>query len=240
MRKIFFTVIALLVAFSANVCSARSVSVTELEDFFGNWYDSKGNLVLTISNDYRINGCIILSVDFDGTDYFTVKIAENNGYRDIKIGGCGNPLSNRYFDSSNAYHRMIIVDDKIILRDSKRQKYVESVGGIYFGMDKDQVLSIYGQPSSKTERGIGSTWEYNKEGFVVKFYGDMVTSIVVYPHSNRCFDWSGLSANSSRFEFEHKYNEKIISRSIFIGHGEVISISDNEVWLTILTPGYRG
>lgn len=244
MRKIFLALIALLVVLSTSSCSARSVSVTELEDFFGDWYDSKGNLVLAISSDYRINGCIILSVDFDGTDYFTIRIAEKNGHRDIKMGGCGNPLSNRYFDSSNAYHRMIVVDDKIVLRDSKRQKYVESVGGIYLGMDKDQVLSFYGRPSSKDENRNCSTWKYNNLGLEVNFRLNIVTGITIYPYGNIKFDWSGLSAKSSSSDFEYKYNASMTGRgNIDIGHGELICINkirfgNNGVYLGIFTPGY--
>lgn len=242
MRKIFLAVILLFVAFSANICSARSVSVTELEDFFGNWYDSKGNLVLTISNDYRINGCIILSVDFDGTDYFTVKIAEDNGYKDIILGGFGNLVCEDFI--SNAYHRMMEVDKEFVLRDSKKQKYFESVGGIYLGMDKDQVRSLYGQPSSINSRNWNnssvekdSVWEYNNEHFSVFFERGVVTSIKVYNNSKKRFDWSGLNANNSKYDFERKYRSKFSSRNLMkIGHGEMIAIGNNYVGLLIIDP----
>lgn len=242
MKKIFFAVIALLVAFSTNICFARSVSVTELEDFFGNWYDSKGNLVLTISSDYRINGCIILSVDFDGTDYFTVKIVEDNGYKDIILGGFGNLVCEDFIP--NAYHRMLEVDREFVLRDSKQKKYFESVGGIYLGMDKDQVRSLYGQPSSINSRNWNnssvekdSVWEYNNEHFSVFFECGVVTSIKVYNNSKKRFDWSGLNANNSKYDFERKYSSKFSSRNLMkIGHGEMIAIGNNYVVLSIIDP----
>ena len=237
MRMIFFTVIALFVAFSANVCSARSVSVTELKPFFGKWYDSKGNLVLTISSDYRINGCVILSVDFDGTDNFTVKIAENNGYRDIILGGSGNLYCEDFIPS--AYYRMIVVDDKIILRDSKQQKYFEAVGGIYLGMDKDQLLSLYGQPSNIDTRR--STWKYSNLGFDIHFGLNIVTGITIYSNGNKKFDWSGLTANDSKYDFERKYKSKFSSRNLMrIGHGEMIAIGNNYVGLSIINPYNAG
>lgn len=246
MRKIFFTVIALLVTFLTNICLARSVSVTELEDFFGNWYDSKGNLVLTIGSDYRINGCIILSVDFDGTDYFTVKIAENNGYRDIILGGFGNLGCEDFIP--NAYHRMLEVDKEFVLRDSKQQKYFESVGGIYLGMDKDQVFSLYGQPSSINSRNWNnssvekdSVWEYDNEGFSVFFERGVVTSIKIYNNSNKQFDWSGFTANNSKYDFERKYKSKFSGRNLMrIRHGEMITIVNNYIGLSIIDPYNAG
>ena len=56
-------IIAFIVAFSVNICSAEyySRSVTELNKMIGTWYDSKGNVALTIGSDYSINGCKVLA-----------------------------------------------------------------------------------------------------------------------------------------------------------------------------------
>lgn len=240
MRKIFFTVIALIVALSANGLAysppLREVSVTDLRIFIGNWYDTKGNLVLTISNDYKINGCTILAVYFDGYDYYTAKIIENNGYRNIKFGGYGNTHCESFIPG--AYHRRLLVDDKIILRDSKQQRYFESVGGIYLGMDKDDVIKLYGQPSSVD--GNRNIWKY-REGFDVQFQAGVVNSITIYKNSDRRFDRSGLSANNSKADFERKYNSKFSSRNLMvIGHGEMIFARDNYVGLSTIDPYNAG
>ena len=56
-------IIAFVVTFSINICSAEyySRSVTELNKMIGTWYDSKGNVALTIGSDYSINGCKVLA-----------------------------------------------------------------------------------------------------------------------------------------------------------------------------------
>jgi len=60
-------IIFCVVIFSTN-CQAGDVN--RLEDIIGNWYDTNGNLALTISKDYSINGCKILNCELFGfTNY---------------------------------------------------------------------------------------------------------------------------------------------------------------------------
>ena len=102
-------------------------------------------------------------------------------------------------------NKFIVLDEKIALRNTKNPHYFESVGGIYLGMSKNQVLSLYGQPSTVETRHRFSTWKYNDDGFDVEFRYNIVEKITIYRNGNRRFDWLGLSANNSRADFINKY-----------------------------------
>ena len=69
MRKITFIIFVCLIMISSNVSAKmRSISVTDINKIVGEWYDSKGNLALTIGSDYTINGCKVVAAynyDFD-------------------------------------------------------------------------------------------------------------------------------------------------------------------------------
>lgn len=249
MKKfVLLAIFGLICVVQSNVFAyTRSVPLTNLDSIVGNWYDSKGNLVLTISKDYKINGCKVIAAYFyeygDNHNYIDVlpthsiasyvyRIIEQNGYRDIEI---------EYYGSH--YHEILVVDaGKMVLRKTKIQQYYESVGGIYLGMDKSQVLNLYGQPASinpniqsrynattkKTEnfspKYSGYTLKYDKEGFDVKIVGDMVVSLKIYRNSNRHFDITGLSARDSYETFKEKYKAGVFIRPprLDIGYGEEI------------------
>lgn len=239
-----FVAVAILVLavmiFPVNVSAAvdyRPVSATALKDIIGNWYNTKGELVLTISNDYRLNGYQIVSVGFmgDTAAMYKIKVSDGNESGDIEVMKDGSWNSKA--------HEMLVVNwtsnDGYSLRRTKNQQYFESIGGIYLGMDKNQVVSLYGQPSTVENRNSRSTWKYNKEGFDVRFNYNVVTGITIYPYGNRKFDRSGLSANNAITDFGYKYNTSVTRRgNLDIGTGEVIHIDRNGVTLGIFTPGY--
>ena len=239
---VFTITLAFAVFISAMTCEASSVPVTELKEIIGNWYDTKGNLVLKISNDYKINGCTVLDIDLGvGTaGIYKIRIDEGNRYRIIEL------MHSVSWNSSD--HEMLVMNwrssDGNSLRRTKTPRYFESVGGIYLGMDKNQVVSLYGQPSSTENRESSSTWKYNDLGLDVHFQWNIVTGITIYPYGDRKFDWSGLSARSSQADFEYKYNSSMSRRgNIDIGHGEVIRMNrirfgNDGVSLEIFTSGY--
>ena len=210
-------------------------SVTVLNKYVGNWYDTKGNLVLTIGGDYSVNRCKILSIlsAFPESGPYRVEILENgrSKYIDLEYLGSHN---NNWEEDVTGYHSYLVMNGQTELRRTKNPQYFESVGGIYLGMSKDEVLRLYGQPS-KFSKGYRSTWEYNKEGMSLFFDGNIVIAITMYPKGNRRFDWSGLSANSSVNDFYYKYNPTKIkidrSSGLDIGYGEVIFIYNGEVTL---------
>ena len=184
-----------------------------------------------------------MSVDFeaDTVAMYKIKIDEGNRYRTIEL---------LYTGSTEEYpeHQMLVMNwtsnNGQALRRTKEPRYFESVGGIYIGMDKNQVVSLYGQPSSVENNRNNSTWKYNDLGLELGFYMNVVTGITIYPYGNRRFDWSGLSARSSQTDFEYKYNSSMSRRgNINIGHGELIRLNkirwgNDGVYLGIFTPGY--
>ena len=213
--------------------------VTELAPMIGTWYDVNGNVALTIGSDYSINGCKIVAFYLNG-DYnpmffgngvYVCRINEGNRTRDIIIDYNSMPS----VFSSNDYHEMIILNGQTMLRRTKNPRYFESIGGVYIGMSKNQVASLYGQPTSIGRNyGCVTTWKYSKEGFDVNFAGDGVVSITIYPTGNRRFDWSGLSANNSINDFKYKYNsrEGQVRHIQIIGYGESIRFNGNAVTLS--------
>ena len=234
MKKIIFSVlIALMIVPTVCMAGQYSLPLTRMKPMVGNWYDSKGNLALTISSDYTINGCKILDLEIIGGEYFgltyKVKILEKAGERDIVFfhhtGDMNKP--------AEEYHEFIHIGKQAFIR-TKTPRYYESVGGIYLGMNKDKVLSMYGQPSKIDEQNFrnslnSSTWSYEKIGLELRFSGDIVSSITIYPNSNLRFNKSGLSANDSMDSYKNFYRVSKISDitsnsfAMYIGHGESFS-----------------
>lgn len=241
MKKIFAVVILVVATmiFPEKVL-AYAVPVSNLKDIIGNWYNTKGELVLTISNDYRLNGYQIVSVDFEGDTaaMYKITIGDGNKSGDIEV-----MRSSSY---NSKAHEMLVVnwtsDDCYALRRTKNPQYFESIGGIYLGMDVAEVLKTYGEPSSAEHFDrVMREWilKYDKIGMDVSVYAGVVTEITIYPYGNRKFDRSGLSANNAITDFGYKYNTSVTRRgNLDIGTGEVIHIDRNGVTLGIFTPGY--
>ena len=148
--------------------------------------------------------------------------------------------------SQETEHQILLLNglnyNNSALRKTKNPQYFESVGGIYIGMNQNEVLRLYGEPSSKEHYNIflkDWIWKYKNLGLEVAVYGGIVTEIKIYSYGDRKFDWSGLSANSSRSAFANKYRNEISRRgNLNIGRGEIISFGDNSVILQMLTPGF--
>ena len=229
--------------FSANCRAAdyQSVDITYLSDIVGSWYDADGELVLTISNDYKINDHEIVSVGFvgDTSSMYKIILKDDNEYKYVEVAHSGS--------EKNSEHEMLVVDwadmdNAFALRRTKNPRYFESIGGIYLGMNENEVLKLYGNPSSKEHfnRFMKNwIWKYDGIGLEVSVYGEIVTEIKISPYGNRLFDGSGLSAKSSQNDFVHKYNTNVSRRgNLNIGHGEFINIRNDGVTLGILTSGY--
>ncbi len=238
MRKIILTMcVAVLMIFTAT-CQAIDYQNIPISQAFGrngiaagDWYDTSGNLILTFDDGY-INGKKIISAGYmgDTVAFYKFRVKDGDAYNDIEVLN---------FGSEAPAHNMLVLNDQKVLRQTQNPQYFESIGGIYLGMSKKQVMSIYGEPLSVESRHgrNDATWTYT--GFEVFFTYDVVTSITIYGSSDRRFDLSGLSANSSQADFERKYETKFSRRgNLNIGHGEVINVRDGRATLQILTSGY--
>jgi len=220
LMKIFVigVIFASAMIFSAN-CSASPI--TYLNSVVGNWYDTKGNLVLTISSDHKLNGMQVMNLNIDGDALVGIyEITYKDGNQNKFI---------EFWDLSsvnNSYKFLIMNPGKnncYVLRKTKNPQYYESVGGIYLGMSESEVLRLYGTPSSKEH--------YNN--------GGIVTEITFYSNGDRKFDRTGVSARNSASEFARKYNARILQSNrgngtaVQIGHGEAIILKNNSASLII-------
>ena len=211
-----------------------------LERIMGNWYDTEGNLFLTISNDYKINGHPILKYGhtFNETE-FGCQIIYSGANQDEIIELWYSPIKGREFlfitetyNKSDNY-----IPQKIYaLRRTKNPQYYESVGGIYLGMDFRDVIKLYGEPTKIVESNYtGYTLKYEKQGFDLGIYGNIVSWIKIYKYGDRKFDRSGLSARHPKSDFERKYNPKSYhwTGALDIGHDEYIFIKSDYVALAL-------
>lgn len=188
----------------------------------GAWYDSEGQLVLTIRDGY-VNGCKILSTfDFVGGNpgACTLRIEEAGGFKDLHVGF--------YTYDATDTHNYLVLEGKRALRRTLKPRYFESIGGIYIGMSQKQLRELYGSPSRENE----GEWYYDKEELTVEFLGDLVSSVSIFLHSPLHFDRSGLKCDSSPAAFQKYYQLDRLPKEQLppgesevpyaIGHGEYI------------------
>ena len=239
--KIFLLVAVIIFPANALADDYQQISVTYLQNFVGDWYDSKGNLVFKIGDDYTINGYKVLDLYCDEVYWvFKAKISDDSQIRDITFYNhlCSpNP-------NINNYHDLIALEgySKFLHRD-KIPRHYESIGGIYLGMSQDDVLKLYGAPSEKGKIGEDYTrWKYNNDGFEVAFVDDdIVSSIKIFSYGNRKFDKTGLYARNSVNDFISSYNPQNVINGrnttyIFIGYDELICVGNNGIEFCRLIP----
>ena len=199
-----------------------------MQRFEGQWFNSKGTPVLTFHGK-TINGCEITDIANLAGGYSVAAgdflIVENNGYRKLRIAFD--------FTSSNPF----LVFNGETLRKTTEIKHYESVGGVYLGMSKQQVLSLYGKPDSilndiDTDKYLRFTradsWFY-KTGWAVTFYGDTVDRIAIFRGGSKRFDRTGYDCEFTRYDYQRKYGMKSAPGSFprQIADGEYIYMDEN-------------
>ena len=226
-----------LLALSA-VCFAQEAKSEEipqwLEPMLGDWYNTNGELAMTVEND-AINGCAILGGSELGMVYptsGTLRIAEADKVRSMKLEVFGNDM-----------HQYLIVDGQLALRRSLNPEHFESMGGIYLGMTEDELLHYYGKPDSKVVDKGQVRWEYSGDKFAVLFKSNIVVGIRIYNGSNRHFDRSGLGAADAPEVYAQKYGMTEVptldgraggvSVHASIGSGEYIFFTADHVQLSV-------
>lgn len=224
--EVFFLCFSLLIMTTSVYAAEHHHMMDEqainhvLKSISGDWYDTYGNLVLTIQNGY-INGCsVVAGHDFAGGNpgggYLVID--EASGHRDIKFDW---DTIGRVTD-----HHYLIMNKKTLLRRTKECSYYESIGGIYCGMTAKQLVQKYGQPS----RIKNSFWYYDDQKFsVVMIEGEMVNSIRIYPGCNLHFDRSGLGIKDSYSVYSQAYGFEYVKgrEANPIGHEEYIWFEHN-------------
>lgn len=221
--------------FSSLTIEAQQMSVDSVvrasQKVSGEWYDARGNKVLTISNGY-INGCLIVGgADFvggyPGAGVFIIQEAQ--GRKAIHLEWLG-----------NGEHRTLIMNKKDQLTNRLQKEHYESVRGVHLGMTRQQVIDLLGMPSSSDVRGR-ETLRYEDLGLSIDIDHNMVVVITITGKGSH-FDKSGLGVDASMIEYYNFYQfnrmPSELSKDIFqgpfsIGYGEYIFFSGKEISLTV-------
>ena len=247
MNRYFFVVVMILGMFSMTCLASASENNYREETVerckgwispaLGDWYDTNGNLAMTIELGY-INGCeIVKGYNFAGgyPRAGTFTIMESTGERDIELSMGG---------ETKGGHQYLIIDKNTALRRTKEPQYVESIGGLYLGISKEEVQKLYGKPTSQENKYSGSSkWNYEKEGVTVDFHANVANGIVLYSNSNRHFDKSKLNGKDSFQAFYEAYGMKRMpyvaegkyssSGAYRIGDGEYLFFNKGSIMLSI-------
>lgn len=184
--------------FSSLTIEAQQMSVDSVvrasQKVSGEWYDARGNKVLTISNGY-INGCLIVGgADFvggyPGAGVFIIQEAQ--GRKAIHLEWLG-----------NGEHRTLIMNKKDQLTNRLQKEHYESVRGVHLGMTRQQVIDLLGMPSSSDVRGR-ETLRYEDLGLSIDIDHNMVVVITITGKGSH-FDKSGLGVDASMIEYYNFY-----------------------------------
>ena len=221
--------------FSALTIEAAQMSLDSVirasQRVAGDWYDSSGNRVLSISKGY-INGCqIVDGTDFAGGDpgLGVFIIQEAQGRKAIHLEWLG-----------SGEHRTLIMNKKEQLSSSRYREHYESVNGVYLGMSRQQVINLLGTPSSSDSRGR-ETLNYTNLGLKVGLDRNIVTGITIVGKGAH-FDKSGLGIGSSMIDYYNFYQlnrmPSEFSKDTFqgpfaIGHGEFLFFGSKNITLSI-------
>ncbi|SDG76245.1 hypothetical protein SAMN05216584_11162 [Selenomonas sp. WCT3] len=195
----------------------------------GNWYDSAGNLVLSINGHY-INGCKVVAYLGCG-DASGYRIQEADGYRDIGLMP----------EHMNAMD-FLIFNEKQTLRHSEEPQYTESIAGLYLGMSQKDLEALYGSPTRKEKRNVGPSdtfpqdvWYY-EDVFKVRFLGDMISSITFYHPEELVYDKSGFPCTTPMAKLREIYKDKNHNPFVELEHKENIVLQDGQLQLTSYIP----
>lgn len=205
-----------------------------LDPAAGEWYSTKGNLVMTIEGN-TINGCTVTdpkdcTYDYPRTGTFTIH--EQTGDRTIKMDLMGHKS-----------HQYLIVDNEMPLRRSLNADRYESIGGVYLGMTQEDLTAAYGQPSSTAEDQGTDRWIYDNHHMDAYLQGGIVIGIRIYDGSDLKFDKSGLTASDTAGAYAKSYElettpevpteANAISKAYKLPQGEYLRFGQNFVQLSI-------
>lgn len=195
----------------------------------GDWYDSAGNLVLSINGHY-INGCKVVAYLACG-EARGYRIQEADGYRDIGL-------------TSEAMNEMdfLIFNEQQTLRHSKEPQYTESIAGLYLGMSQKDLEALYGSPTRKETYNVGvgdsfphANWYYGDK-FKVCFLGDMISSITFYHPETLSYDKSGVPCTTPMTKLKEIYQDKNTYKFVTLAHKENIVLENGQLLITSYYP----
>lgn len=191
---------------------SNSILTEYINGLDGEWYNTKGQLVLSVQNGY-INGCqVVAGYDFVGkgiNGYFRIK--EANGYRELKLYQIG------------TFGKYMILNDKIGLRRNPKPDCAESILGICLGLGKEEASNILGRPERSYVSYGHEVWSYDGKGIKLYFKGDIIEEIGLINNGQWHFDHSGLNYMDTIESYKEFYGrDKFLGDHIDIGKREYL------------------
>lgn len=194
----------------------------------GDWYNTSGNLILSI-HGHSINGCNI--------EFFR-DCAGSSGQADGMIAireDAGLRLLHLSWHITNQKNDFIIVNDTQTLHRSSTDYYYESVHGVHLGMSAKEARSILGNPTFIDSSGYRSKWHYSDSKMVLEFASGSIEAIKLYRGCPYTFDISGLNSDNDIGDFTNFYQYKTSYRgenmsAMQIGNGEYIFFQQVGRW----------
>lgn len=225
---------AALTAAASQPAADISGAAAWLEPAEGEWYDTKGELAMTVTAN-AINNCPIVGLSdmtygYPRTGTFTV--AEAAGTKTIQLQLLGHKS-----------HQYLIINDRTPLRRSIHGDHYETIGNISLGMAKDDVLAAYGQPSAvSSDQGV-QRWSYTAPHMDVLLRGNLVMAVRAYKDSDITFARSGLKASDTPEAYAAAYNldtvpvipaeEGTVSEGYALPQGETLYFAQEYVALSV-------
>ena len=212
-KRLVALVISLFIMCLSQVAFAIDYTGKYVPWLQGNWYDLKGNVVLSFSGNY-VNDCPIIGIynpaGGGGDVGFVLRINENDVYRDLRLSCTG------ISPDPTKYHQYIRFNGTTLRRTPAAQ-FHESVGGLGLGMSADDVIAKYGKPDNySTDQGRRLQWVYSRLGLAISWQNDIVSQIIIYRNGDRRFDSTGFNCNNSLGEYAEAYGMKSVPR---VGYG---------------------
>lgn len=200
----------------------------------GDWYNTQGNLVLTIEGA-AINGSAVTALE-DYTDGYprkgTCTIHEQAGNRAMTLDLMGHKS-----------HQYLIIDNTTPLRRSVNGDHYESIGGVYLGMTQADLESAYGQADSTVPDQDTSRLIFGSHHMDVYLRAGIVIGVRIYDGSDLKFDKSGLGAADTVESYAQAYgwdttpavpeDGAAISRAYKLPQGEYMRFAQHFVQLSI-------
>lgn len=200
----------------------------------GDWYNTKGDLVLTVEGA-AINGSAVTDIE-DYTDGYPRKgkftIREQAGDRVMSLDLMGHKS-----------HQYLIMDNTTPLRRSIHGDHYESIGGVYLGMTQSDLEAAYGQADSTVPDQDTSRLIFDSHHMDVYLRAGIVIGVRIYDGSDLKFEQSGLGSADTAAAYAKAYGWEStpavptdaaeISRAYKLPQGEYLRFGQTFVQLSI-------
>jgi hypothetical protein len=205
MKKIFLLVSLLAalcvgaICFAENVPAPRESDETTaniLQKMTGTWYYTNGSEALVITPTAISGASVEGGYGFVGGDPGSgiFKVLLHGMESDLRIGW--------HFASKDGSHQYLFFNGRALRRNISAQ-YSESIGDVYLGMSREDVLNTLGRPDQEDK--MKKLMYYPKKGLTLGFDNGIVYDITIDAKAGLTFNNSALQVNSPLSEFQRRY-----------------------------------